>query len=267
MNLLLKIKDDLDITDLAAVNSFFEQNNVAYCVNTAAYTQVDRAEKEKKQAENINVRGVENLAVVCKAFNVPLIHISTDYVYDPKRNRPLRETTPLIPVNHYGLTKKKGEDVLKDTWDQHLIFRTSWLYSPFRKNFLKTMIKLGMEKNEISIVQDQTGTPTYASDLAKAILQIFSDIESGIYTINEVKGTYNYSNEGQASWYDFAQMIFRFYGLNVKVKPINTSAYPTPAIRPHYSVLDKSSFRRTFNQDVPWWADSLEKCIADMKKK
>jgi dTDP-4-dehydrorhamnose reductase len=267
MNLLLKIKDDLDITDLAAVNTFFEKNNLVYCVNTAAYTQVDLAEKEKKQAEKINIQGVENLAIVCKAFNVPLIHISTDYVYDPRRNRPLKETTPLIPVNHYGFTKKKGEVVLKDTWDQHLIFRTSWLYSPFRKNFLKTMIKLGLEKNELNVVQDQTGSPTYAGDLAHAILQIISDVESGKFTINEIKGTYNYSNEGQASWYDFARMIFKIYGLNIKVKPINTSAYPTPAARPHYSVLDNSSFRKTFSQDVPWWVDSLENCINDMKKR
>jgi len=250
-------RTSLDITDSKRVQDFITRNAITHIINCAAYTAVDRAEEEKELAELINHHAVENLAKICKAKDITLIHISTDYVFDGMNFRPYQETDSTNPINHYGLTKLQGEEAIKKVAPKGLIIRTSWVYSPFGKNFVKTMLHLAKTKNRLSIVWDQIGTPTYAKDLAKTILELLSH-EKLSAKQSEI---YHYSNEGVCSWYDFAKAIFEIEGIDMRIDPIQTENYPTPAKRPHYSVLDKSKIKNDFSITIPYWRESLKECL------
>ncbi len=241
---------ELDITDPEAVHREFSEGQYAYCINCAAFTHVDRAEDKRKEAHNINVNGVRYLAQACKENHAVLIHISTDFVFDGFLNTPYKESDLARPIGFYGDTKYKGERAVVQNLEEYFIVRTSWLYSEFGSNFMKTMIRLGQEKPRLSVVYDQVGTPTYAYDLAAAIVHIIQahSIEYGIY---------HYSNEGVASWYDFARAIFNDYGIETDLSPILSEEYPTAAERPKYSVMDKNKIKKTFGLDIPHWRDSL----------
>jgi len=245
---------ELDLTDDRAVEEEFKQHAFDYCINCAAYTAVDKAEEDKKMADAINAHACSTLARCCKTYGTTLIHVSTDFVFSGEAFRPLKETYLANPTNYYGLSKLKGENIIKDSMKRYFIFRTSWLYSSFGANFVKTMIRLSESKDELNIISDQLGTPTYARDLAKVILQVIS-------SKSENYGLYHYSNEGVASWYDFTKAIFEYKNIDTKVNPIPTEKYPTPASRPHYSVMDKSKFKETFNIDIPYWRESLKECL------
>ncbi|MFX0556032.1 dTDP-4-dehydrorhamnose reductase [Maribacter sp. CXY002] len=250
--------DQLDITDIKSVKTFFKKNNVSYCINCAAYTAVDKAESDKEFAEMVNVLGAKNLAITCDSNDAVLIHISTDFVFDGTHTKLYKEEDEANPLSVYGLTKLNGELVIADVLKKHIIIRTSWLYSEHGQNFLKTMMKLGSERDSLGVVVDQIGTPTYAGDLAKAIVSII-DKEKTSY------GTYHYSNEGVASWYDFAKAIFDISGINVDLSPIKTEAYPTPAVRPRYSVMDKSKIKQELKFNIPNWRDSLKICLTNLQ--
>ncbi|MEQ8473404.1 MAG: dTDP-4-dehydrorhamnose reductase [Marinoscillum sp.] len=244
----------LDITDSNQINSIFESGKYDYCINCAAYTAVDKAEEEKDASDAINVLGAQNLAKACNQYGVKLIHISTDFVFDGTSSKPLKEDQATSPVNYYGESKLKGEMAISECLEEYFIIRTSWLYSSFGNNFVKTMIRLAETKSELNIIADQIGSPTYAADLALAIMDIISkkSIQFGLY---------HYSNEGVASWYDFTSAIFEYKGIGTKVYPIPTEKYPTPASRPHYSVMDKTKFKDTFGIEIPHWRESLRKCL------
>ena len=249
--------DELDITKPEAVMSFFSDNGLSYCINCAAFTAVDKAETEIALAEYVNVLGAKNLAEACKANGVKLIQISTDFVFDGHRSTPYSEKDTAAPISVYGRTKLDGELIISATLKEHFIIRTSWLYSEHGGNFLKTMLRLGSEKQELRVVGDQIGTPTYAGDLASLILKIISE--------NETKyGTYHYSNEGVASWYDFAAAIFDIHKIDCKVLPIKTIEYPTPARRPAFSVMDKDKIKNELGLEIPHWKESLRTCLKNL---
>ncbi|EGV43041.1 dTDP-4-dehydrorhamnose reductase [Bizionia argentinensis JUB59] len=245
---------ELDITDLESVDTFFKNNSFDYCINCAAYTAVDKAESEIKIAFDVNEIGAKNLAIVCKDFHATLMHVSTDFVFDGRKSSFYKEEDFVNPISVYGQSKLKGELQISKSLSNHFIFRTSWLYSEHGNNFMKTMMRLSKEKDELSVVVDQIGTPTYAKDLAQLILQLIS-------TKNTQYGLYHYSNEGVASWYDFAKAIFEEIDAEIKLSPIKTTEYPTPAKRPAFSVLDKSKIKRTFQLEIPHWRDSLRKAL------
>ncbi len=245
--------DKLDITKIEQVRSFFEEKKIDYCINCAAYTAVDKAETEVELAESVNDTGVNYLAQSCEQHNAIFIQISTDFVFDGKKSTLYKENDQANPIGVYGLTKLNGEKSASSI-EKHFIIRTSWLYSEHGNNFLKTMLRLGKEREELSVVCDQIGTPTYAGDLATIILKIIAGNNNSF-------GTYHYSNEGVASWYDFAKAIFEESKINIKLLPINTEGYPTPAERPSYSVMDKSKIKETFKIEIPYWKDSLRKCL------
>lgn len=247
--------DELDITNENQVKSIFDKLKPDFCINCAAYTAVDKAEADQEKAFLINVKGSENLAIASKYNNTTLIHVSTDFVFDGSNTNPYLEIETTNPLGVYGKTKLDGEDIIKQTWEKHIIIRTSWVYSQFGNNFLKTMLRLGSEKTEISVVEDQVGTPTYAVDLAFAIIKI---IKSPVF------GTYNFSNLGICSWYEFALKIFELTNNSIKVNPIPSTQYPTPAVRPKYSVMDKSKIMETFNLEIYNWEISLEKAISNL---
>lgn len=247
--------DDLDITNQLEVQTYFDKNKIDYCINCAAYTAVDLAENNKELARKINVEGVNNLAIACKSQNTIFIQISTDFVFDGEKNGFYLEGDETNPLSVYGQTKLDGEKTLKNSLKEHFIIRTSWLYSEYGNNFMKTMVKLGNEREELSVVNDQIGTPTYAKDLARIVLKI---IESE----SQAFGTYHYSNEGIVSWFDFAKEIFHQEKIKIKLNPIPTSSYPTPAKRPKYSVLDKHKIRETFNLEIPFWKKSLTQALS-----
>ncbi|TLP80748.1 dTDP-4-dehydrorhamnose reductase [Maribacter sp. ACAM166] len=251
--------DELDITDINAVKAFFKNNSVSYCINCAAYTAVDKAESNKEAAERVNVLGAINLAKACKANDAFLIHISTDFVFDGMQTSLYEEQDKANPLSVYGLTKLNAELAIADVLMEHIIIRTSWLYSEHGNNFLKTMLKLGTERDSLNVVTDQIGTPTYAGDLAKTIMTIIEK-EKPKY------GTYHYSNEGAASWYDFAKAIFDISGVKVMLSPIKTEAYPTPAVRPSYSVMDKSKIKEELKITIPYWRDSLRVCLKRLEE-
>ena len=251
LNVVFKSSTELDITDFDAVHEELTSSNYAYCINCAAFTHVDLAEKETDKARLVNITGARNLALNCKESGTVLIHISTDFVFDGYLNVPYKEEDIARPIGFYGDTKYKGERAIINNLDEHFILRTSWLYSEHGNNFMKTMIRLGAERNELSVVYDQVGTPTYARDLAEAILTVIK-----AHSIDY--GVYNYSNDGVASWYDFAKAIFDGFGIEIKLHPILSEQYPTPAERPKYSVLDKSKIKETFNLKIPHWKDSLQ---------
>lgn len=249
--------DTLDICNKSAVLSFLQMHFIHAIINVAAYTAVDRAEAEEETAYRINCEAVRNLAEAAKETGCKLIHISTDYVFDGTQYRPYIETDITCPVSAYGRSKLAGENVLQETSIEAIIIRTSWLYSAFGANFLKTMLRLGKEREEIGVIFDQVGTPTYAGDLAKALFVILEKGREGIFH----PGIYHFSNEGVCSWYDFSSKIMEIAGLSCRVKPIETKEYPTPAQRPFYSVLNKAKIKETYGLLIPHWEESLKSCI------
>ena len=241
---------DLDITDDRSVTDYVKQGDFDYCVNCAAYTQVDKAEADSERALLINQQGAKNLAKACHAGNIVLIHISTDFVFDGSKSSPYLETDRPSPLGIYGHSKFKGEQEVVRNMERYFIIRTSWLYSAYGHNFFKSMLKYGKERDQLSVVFDQVGTPTSAHDLAEIILKIISE-EIDNY------GIYHFSNEGVASWYDFATAIFDINHLEVDLKPIRSKEYPTPAERPAYSVMDKEKIKKVLKMDIPHWRESL----------
>lgn len=250
--------DELDITDPAAVDAFFEANHIKYCINCAAYTDVDKAENDPENTFLVNVEGTLNLAKVCLRNDAGLIQISTDFVFDGSQSTPYEEQDFANPINVYGTTKLKGEKAVESTLKEHFIIRTSWLYSEYGHNFVKTMLRLGRERDTLGVVADQIGTPTYAGDLAKILIGIITNGSTNY-------GTYHYSNEGVASWYDFSKAIFDFAEMDCKVLPIKTKDYPTPAKRPAFSVMDKTKIKKIFTIEIPYWRESLKKCLLTIK--
>ena len=248
----------LSIADPDAINTFFAREQPAYCINCAAYTAVDKAESEKESAFLINADAVGYLATACRNTGARLIHISTDYVFDGLSETPLREEDPTNPINTYGASKLEGErQALQHYAQGTLIIRTSWVYSEFGNNFVRTMIRLMKERPSINVVSDQVGSPTYAADLASAILHILT-------APSFIPGLYHYSNEGRISWYEFALAIREGIGSTCKVNPIPTAQYPTPAKRPRFSLLDKSLISATYHLIIPEWQASLVTCIGKM---
>jgi dTDP-4-dehydrorhamnose reductase len=261
---------DLDITNLENCEQVFTESKPDFCINAAAYTAVDKAESEPEKAHSINVIGSLNLAEVCKKFKTTLVHISTDFVFDGSKMEPYSEKDPTNPKSVYGQTKLDGEKAIREILNEYFIIRTSWVYSQFGNNFMKTMIRLGSEKDTLSVVNDQIGTPTNAIDLAECLVKIIGHTARDISRVNEKRsadnqqptttnyGVYNFSNEGQCSWFDFAQKIFEINRINIDLKPIPTTSYPTPAERPKYSVLDKSKIKTTFGIEIKSWDESLK---------
>lgn len=253
--------DTLNISDNAAVEAYFSENKPRWVVNCAAYTAVDKAESEPDKAELINVTGVEYLARACARHGAGLIHFSTDYVYNGNQGTAFRETDPVAPAGVYARTKLAGEKAALQLLPGAIIIRTSWVYAREGNNFVNTMLRLGRERGRVRVVSDQIGTPTYAPDLAAAVLEIISQVENGRKKPEEVAGTWNYSNEGVASWYDFAHAIFETAGIQAVAEPIESSEYPTPAKRPPFSVLNKSRIREQFGLHIAHWRDSLKACL------
>ena len=252
---------ELDITNAEAVMYVAKHYSIDAIINCAAYTNVDKAESDEATAELINATAVANLAAAMKEVGGTLFHVSTDYVFGSKGNTPRTEEMPLNPLGVYGRTKLHGEQAILESGCKALIFRTAWLYSEFGNNFLKTMLRLTAEKEQLNVVFDQVGTPTYAGDLA---LAIFSIIEAGVYEGNE--GVYHFSNEGVCSWYDFAVEIAAAAGhTNCRINPCHSSEFPSPVTRPPYSVLDKTKIKNTFDIDIPHWRESMEYCIKRIK--
>jgi len=252
--------EDLDITDDLDVGDYIAKGNYNYCVNAAAYTAVDKAEEDASLCRAVNAEGVKHLAKACDLYGVKLIHVSSDYVYHNEINRPLLENDPTSPKGVYAVTKLEGDNYALDH-TKAIVLRTSWVYSSFGNNFVKTMIRLGTERDTLGIIYDQIGAPTYAKDLATAILEIIQSNENDNIDFNALSGIYHYCNEGVTTWYDFAKAIFRHENISVDVSPILTSDYPTKASRPHYSVLNKAKFKNTFQQTIPHWEDSLIECL------
>ena len=263
---------ELNITDKVNCETVFKKYKPQFCINAAAYTAVDKAESEPEKAFAINVTGAQNLAEVCKIHDTILLHVSTDFVFDAKfvdgiayydsqlrlplkSEKGLTETDVPFPAGIYGLTKLQGEQAIESTWKKHFIIRTSWVYSQFANNFMKTMLRLASERESLSVVSDQIGTPTNAVDLAECLLTIITFCQTEPV---EVFGIYNFSNEGQCSWYDFAKEIFKVNNISINLQPIPTSAYPTPAKRPAYSVLDKSKIKKVFGIEIKDWKESLK---------
>ena len=251
---------ELDITDAAAVLRTVEERRIDVIVNCAAYTDVERAEEDEPRADLLNHKAAGNLAAAAKATGATLFHVSTDYVFDGTAHTPYREDTAPSPLGAYGRTKLAGERAVMASGCRYLIFRTAWLYSEYGNNFLKTMLRLTAEKERLNVVFDQAGTPTYAGDLA---MTIFSIVEGGYFAGNE--GLYHFSNEGVASWYDFAAEIAAAAGHDkCRIRPCRTAEFPTKAARPAYSVLDKSKIKETFGLEIPHWRESMLYCLKNM---
>lgn len=246
---------ELDLLDAQAVESFVLKNDITHILNCAAYTAVDKAEEDKAMCAAVNVDAVKNIANAADAVGAKIIHISTDYVFDGTAHRPYKESDKVNPMSQYGTTKRTGETALIALAPDSIIIRTSWLYSPYGNNFVKTMIRLGKERSQLKVVCDQVGTPTYARDLAKAIYAI-------LISHQWVEGIYHFSNEGACSWYDFTKSIHRIAGIKTcEVLPIPTEDYPTAATRPAYSILNKSKIKATYGVEIPYWEESLQECI------
>lgn len=254
---------ELDITDTEAVNKMVKGNNIKAIINCAAYTNVDKAETDQAFAELLNATAVRNLADAIKVNDGVLVHVSTDYVFGgSKGNTPRSEDEPTNPTGIYGLTKLHGEQAIADSGCKAIILRTAWLYSEFGKNFVKTMLNLTLTKPELRVVFDQCGTPTYAFDLAEAIFDI---LENRKYDGNE--GLYHFSNEGVCSWYDFTKMIAEYSGnTSCDIQPCHSDEFPSPVVRPSYSVLDKTKYKQTFGRKIPYWTESLKTCIKNIKE-
>ncbi len=253
----------LDLSDIDAINDYFEKNRFDVIINTAAFTAVDKAEKDVSLAKAINADAVKKLAEIAKESSTQLIHISTDYVFDGKNYQPYKETDPTNPQGIYGQTKLDGEyEMLAINPVNSVTIRTSWLYSSFGSNFVKTMLRLGKEQDELGIIFDQVGTPTYAKDLAMVILNGIQDSKFESQNCE----VYHYSNEGVCSWYDFAKVIFEISHITCKTNPIETKDYPTPAKRPYYSVLNKTKIKSDLEILIPYWKDSLRECLVKIEK-
>jgi dTDP-4-dehydrorhamnose reductase len=247
---------DLDISNKENCQTVFQNTKPDFCINAAAYTAVDKAESERNKAELINVLGSKNIAEACNNFDVKLIHISTDFVFDGSNDKPYTETQITNPKGVYGQTKLDGEKAIQQVFSKYYIIRTSWVYSQFGNNFMKTMLRLASERTSLSVVNDQIGTTTNAVDLAEALVQIilFNNQQP---TANNY-GIYNFSNEGECSWYDFAKKIFEINNVSIDLSAITTEQFPTPAQRPKYSVLDKSKIKATFGITIKTWEESLK---------
>lgn len=255
---LLTDVTDLDITNEKAVLSFGEKYPLTAVINCAAYTNVDKAESEPELAHKINVEGPTNLAKLTAAKHIPLIHISTDYVFDGTAHTPLAENAPARPIGIYGQTKWEGEQAVLTYAQTAVILRTAWLYSPYGKNFVKTMVKLGTEKTQLRVVADQFGTPTYAPHLAQALVDILPKIQPN------TKEIYHFTDEGTATWYDLAYYTLQYAKSTCEVLPIHTTDYPTPAKRPAFSVLDKTKFKTTFHKSLPHWTQGVQQCLSKL---
>ena len=250
----------LDLSSKQAITTYFESNDFDVIINCAAYTAVDKAETDETMAYAINHKAVETLAHIAKAKGIQLIQISTDYVFDGSHFKPYVENDPTNPQSVYGASKLAGEEaILNINPNNAIIIRTSWVYSSFGNNFVKTMLRLGRERESLGVIFDQVGTPTYARDLAQAILNIIKNQRPNSQNSVEI---YHYSNEGVCSWYDFAKAIFELSDIECKVNAIETKEYPTPATRPHYSLLNKSKIKKEYNIDIPYWKDSLKECLS-----
>lgn len=246
--------NELDLLNHAAISNFFNKNTFDYIINCAAYTAVDKAEEEKDLCRKINADAVEAIATMAKQHRSRLIHISTDYIFDGEFNQPVDELAVANPLSVYGKTKFEGEEHVRRILSDAYIIRTSWVYSTYGKNFVKTIAGLAKQRPELTVVSDQYGTPTHAKDLAGAIMSI---VTSKV----DQPGIYNYTNEGSISWYDFAVAINDLFGFNCKIRPIKTFEYKTAAVRPKFSVLDKSKIKKTFGIDIPYWSHSLKECL------
>jgi dTDP-4-dehydrorhamnose reductase len=247
---------ELDISSSNQVNQFFKENNIDVVINCAGYTAVDRAEDEPDVAKLINYEAVVNLVRVCKTYNIYLVHISTDYVFDGKSPKPYNEDDRTNPVSSYGKTKLAGEEAMMSCLEKGMIIRTSWLYSTFGNNFVKTILKTGSEKGKLNVVDDQYGCPTYARDLASTILKI---VPIAVST-NQFE-IYHYSNEGQCSWYEFAKAAIELANISCQVNPVTSDKYPQKAPRPFYSVMDKTKIKERFGITIPEWRESLKECL------
>jgi dTDP-4-dehydrorhamnose reductase len=263
LDFIFKDLPELDICNFEALQAFIMDNNINAVINCAAYTAVDKAEEDAEIAEKVNSKGVINIVNALHTVNGKLIHISTDYVFDGDHFLPYKETDPVSPVGVYGETKRAGELAVINSDIDSIVIRTSWLYSSYGNNFVKTMLRLGKEKESLGVIFDQVGTPTYARDLAKTCLEILTGVNA--LKISKNGNLYHYSNEGVASWYDFAISIMELGGVNCKVKPIQTRDYLTLAKRPQYSVLNKSKIKTDFKIEIPYWRDSLKDCIEKIK--
>lgn len=252
---------ELDITDRGAVRALVEAERVDVIVNCAAYTNVEKAEEDYERADLLNNRAVENLALAAKAVDATVIHVSTDYVFKGNSSVPYFEDMETDPLGVYGTTKLAGERALIATGCRYLIFRTAWLYSSFGNNFVKTMRRLTAERESLNVVFDQVGTPTYAGDLAALIYHV---IETGQL---DKEGIYHYSDEGVCSWYDFAKEIAEMSGNSCDIRPCHSDEFPTKAERPHFSVLDKTKVKKTFGVVVPYWKDSLRRCVTELSER
>jgi dTDP-4-dehydrorhamnose reductase len=258
-NFFFSDRNSIDITNKENIKTYCQENNINVIINCAAYTAVDLAESDEINADLVNRKAVKKLALVSKELDIKLIHISTDYVFDGRNFKPYIEEFQTNPQGVYAKTKLDGENEIRDINPKNsIIIRTSWVYSSFGNNFVKTMLRLGKEKESLGVIFDQVGTPTYAKHLAKVILDIIPQIN------NDKVEIYNYSNEGVLSWYDFAKEIMKMAKLNCKINPIETFQYPTPAKRPHFSLLNKSKIKSTFGIEIPYWKDSLDECLKIM---
>ncbi|MFW3327419.1 dTDP-4-dehydrorhamnose reductase [Aliarcobacter butzleri] len=255
-NFFFTDKTNIDITSKDNIKDFCQTNNINVIINCAAYTAVDKAESDIENADLVNRKAVKKLAIVSNELNIKLIHISTDYVFDGKSFKPYKEEFQTNPQSVYGKTKLDGEKELINVNPKNsIIIRTSWVYSYYGNNFVKTMLRLGKEKESLGVIFDQVGTPTYAAHLAKIILDIIPNIK------NDKVEIYNYSNEGVLSWYDFAKEIMKMAKIDCKINPIESFQYPTPAVRPHFSVLNKAKIKVMFNVEIPYWKDGLDDCL------
>tara|TARA_B110000037_G_scaffold105751_1_gene122920 strand:+ start:672 stop:1544 length:873 start_codon:yes stop_codon:yes gene_type:complete len=263
VDFIFKDLPELDICNFQVLQAFIIDNNINAVINCAAYTAVDKAGEDAEIAERINSMGVANLVNALQAVNGKLIHISTDYVFDGNHFLPYKESDAISPIGVYGETKRAGELTVINNAIDAIVIRTSWLYSSYGNNFVKTMLRLGNEKENLEVIFDQVGTPTYARDLAKTCLEILTSVNSA--KISNNGNLYHYSNEGVSSWYDFAISIMELGEVNCKVKPIQTKDYPSLAKRPHYSVLNKSKIKIDFKIEIPYWRDSLKDCIEKIK--
>lgn len=256
-NFVFLSSKDLNYTDKDQTAAVFKTYYPVFCINCAAYTAVDLAEDEQEQAFAVNQYAVKNLAEQCRLYDTTLIHISTDFVFNGDYSIPLTEELPVNPVNVYGLSKLKGEQEIQGILEKYYTIRTSWLYSEKANNFVKTMLNLSKNRDQLNVIYDQVGTPTYAIDLAKVIIKII-ELDQPAY------GLYHYSNEGVASWYDFAKAVFEFAEIDMKISPVSSAAFVTKAKRPHFSVLDKSKIKKALNIEIPYWRDSLNTCIQNL---
>ncbi len=259
-NFFFENSKGLDIIDYSNVNSYVELNKIDVIINCAAYTAVDKAEEAKEEAEAVNSIGVRNLAKSINNVGGRLIHISTDYVFSGDNYIPYKEEDKINPIGVYGTTKRHGEEFFINSKVEGIVIRTSWVYSSFGNNFVKTMLRLGRNKDNLNVIFDQVGSPTYARDLAKVCLDLAKE------DLTNKSKIYHYSNEGVASWYDFSKAIIEFDNISCIINPIESKDYPTPAKRPHYSVLNKEKIKKDFNIKIPYWRDSLKQCIEKIRE-